>query len=428
MTLTSWTAPVRRAMAGACAAAALVTPPAHAAPRFDLVSRHGPTSVPAGYDVAAVSGNGRWVAYVVRPGGDLADGVDVSTGSETELWVKDLATGTETKVATGMCCGDALTFSRDGRWLVFDDDKPVVAGDTNNATDVHVYDTRLRRLTRVTDVRGRQLEKGAFAGVVTADGRTVVFTSYSDVLAKRGQQAPPCAVYKYSFATRRTTPVLVAGQPVCAFTGEIAVNADGRYVALVSMEPLDRADGIASQDVYRIDTVRGTATLVSEPRVNQNTEEHSADPAIDGSGRLVAWVVFGAGGSLGPTKKVMLRDVTSGRLVPVHTGLLGDATPMTDEPALSENGRWFSFTETNGNVLLAEQADAHNVYLRDLTKGVATATRIETAGSCAHASCYHPASSGAVLSGDGKVVAYLTNVAHADGDDDSNFDVYVYRQ
>lgn len=420
--------PIRLALAGACVATALAAPPAAAAPSFALVSGRGPTSVPAGYNVAAISGNGRYVAYVVRPGGDVADGVDVSTASDTELYLKDLVTKREVKVAAGMCCHHDVTLSHDGRYLVFEDYAALVPGDKNKATDVHVYDTRTRRLSRMTDVRGGELAQGALAGAVTADGTKVVFSSYSDVFAKRSQQAPPCAIYSYDLRTRRTTYVAVAGVPVCPTTHEFAVSRDGRYLALTTMDPLVRGDGLASLDVYWVDTAKQRAVLVSEPRLAGNPEQDSRRPHIDGAGRLVTWLAYASKGAV-PGNRVMLRDVQSGTLIPVHYGTLADATPDAQEPRLSANGRWLTFTESNLAVPLLDQVDHHAVWIRDLTKGIETTRRIEALASCTdHASCAHPASNGAVLSADGKAVAYLTNGTHDAGDTDHSFDVYVHRQ
>lgn len=423
---------------GTAVALALAPLPADAATTYHLVSTSRSPGMPASYyPHTAISGNGRYVAYhVVHNDASVMD-LPVPCCHESipktveELWLADLATKKQVKVLTGNCCINELSLSRDGRYLVFESySTDVVPNDKNEARDVYVYDSKTRKTTRIVGNAGQELNKGAYAGVVSPDGKTVVYVTDSDVLNKRNQQAPPCSLYKYSIQTRKSVPVLVGGKPVCAFTGQIAVSSDARYLAIMAMDAYVREDA-SGQDVYWIDTVAQRAVLMSGTAVasQSGVNEQNDSPTIDGSGRYVAFVsgTF-TPFSLRTDKTVLLRDVRSGALVDVSTGTMGAATPAVEDPRLSEDGKVLTFLEQHGDAPAASPFDLRTVWVRDLTKDIASTERLEPIGACADPDCTHPSSQNAVPSANGKVVAYITNSGHAQGDDDHAFDVYVARR
>lgn len=433
---------MRARLAVVTALAGLLVPlaPAHAATTYELVSvARTPGTRASYYPATAISGNGRYVAFLTSYNELSAPPFEppvpccVPGQSPTvqELWLADLVTKKHVKVMTGYCCINAITLSHDGRYLVFDSyEKTVVPGDKNEMPDVMVYDRTTRRMTRMLDVRGRELNKGAYGGVVTADGRYVVYNSYSDVYAKHNQQEPPCSLYKYDLKTRRTRHVEAGGKPVCAFTSDFAASRDGRYLAVVTMDALSRDDA-TGQDVYWVDTVAKRAVLMSDPGTTgaQNATGENISATIDGSGRLVAFV----SGALTPfslrtDRTVIVRDVRSGKVIDVNTGLAGAAATATEDPRLSDDGRWLTFLDNHGEVPAANTADLRAVYVRDLTKGIDATTRLEPLGGCVKAECTHPASQNAVPSANGKVIAYLTSSGLDDDDADHAFDVYVARR
>jgi WD40-like Beta Propeller Repeat len=89
-------------------------------------------------------------------------------------------------------CSDTPSISADGRYVAFSSDAPdVVAGDTNDAQDVFVHDTRTITTTRVSvaaDGSQATCETEGFCSrdpVISADGRYVAFQSRSSTLVRR---------------------------------------------------------------------------------------------------------------------------------------------------------------------------------------------------------------------------------------------------
>ena len=417
-----------RLAAVAVLAALAVTPlPARAATTYQLVSTaRGPGAPATYYPHTAISGNGRYVAFKVSYSDASPDPLNppaVGSPTTTELWYADLVTRKQVKVMTGYCCIDAISLSRDGRYLVFESyEKTLVPNDKNERTDVFYWDAKTGKISRIVGVAGQELNQGAMGGVIAPDGNTIVYVSSSDVLNKRNQQAPPCTIYKYSLRTRKTTPVVIGGKAICAFpAGEIAVSTDARYLAITTMDQYAREDASAL-DVYWVDTVGKRFALMSETATasTNGSNENNENPTISGNGRLVGFV----SGTITPfslriDRTVLLRDVQTGRFIDVSTGLTSAGALATEDPRLSEDGNWLTFLDNHGEVPLAGHADQHAVYVRDLRKDITSTERIEPLGS---------ASQNAVPSANGKVIVYITNESH-DGDSDNGaFDVYVARR
>ena len=417
---------VRSLLAASAIVAAAVAQPAAAATKFEWVSTgRDPGSVVAsgGRTVLGMSGNGRFVAFRVSYTDTPEDGLNLPPliNAKQELWLADLQSKKQTKVADldplyGLQY--RITLSYDGRYLAFTSgDARLVPRDTNSRMDVYLYDARANRVRRMLDVNGDQLTEGATGGIVTSDGKFVIYESRSDVLAKHNQQAPPCTVYKHSLVTNTTTPVVVSGIPICTHSdGHISANRDGRYIAVTTLSAFSREDNM-SRDVYWIDTVARRAVMITAPELNgDNKAQEPWTPMLDGSGSIVAYEYQGQGIS-----QIIVRKVKNGSVIDVTSGLLGPGSAYLEDPQLSEDGRWLTYSDSSATA-------TPSVYVRDLTKDLSATTRLEPFGECVSERCGAPVSRAAVPSANGKTIAFLTFTGHAAGDDDYGPDVYVARR
>jgi Tol biopolymer transport system component len=77
-----------------------------------------------------------------------------------------------------------LSISGDGRYVAFGSDASnLVPGDTNNETDVFVYDRQTGETTRVSVASdGAQGDRSSSDPDISADGRYVAFASFADNL------------------------------------------------------------------------------------------------------------------------------------------------------------------------------------------------------------------------------------------------------
>ena len=94
-------------------------------------------------DTPAISGDGRYVAFVTDSTGLVAGG----NSNYYQVYVRDRTTGATVRASTkpngtqGTDDSGHPSLSSDGRYLAFESDSPgLVAGDTNEWTDVFVRD------------------------------------------------------------------------------------------------------------------------------------------------------------------------------------------------------------------------------------------------------------------------------------------------
>lgn len=132
------------------------------------------------YTSPRISDDGRYVAFV----SDATNLVQDDTNGQRDVFVRDLVLNTTTRASLsdtgtqsiGSC--DNPSISGDGRYVAFycsaDD---LVAGDTNNGSDVFVRDRELGRTRRVSLLPGGSQVVGTFVdvGAMSPDGRYVSY-------------------------------------------------------------------------------------------------------------------------------------------------------------------------------------------------------------------------------------------------------------
>ena len=138
-----------------------------------------------GADYPSLSADGRYAVYSawVQHGDNWPD-------HHFEVYVRDLAKGTETLVSAGLpgttTTGDSLNgrMTADGRWIYFDSTAAnLVPGDTNGSGDVFRRDLRSGRTERVSlAADGSQSAGASYDPYVDDRGTTVVFTSEDGTL------------------------------------------------------------------------------------------------------------------------------------------------------------------------------------------------------------------------------------------------------
>jgi hypothetical protein len=132
-------------------------------------------------DTPAISGDGRYVAFQTTATNLVAG----DTNGAWDIFVHDRQTGTTTRVsvdntgveANGMSIGASI--SADGRYVTFASDATnLVAGDTNGARDVFVYDRTTGGIVRASvDTAGTQGSGASTFPEIGRDGRFVAFES-----------------------------------------------------------------------------------------------------------------------------------------------------------------------------------------------------------------------------------------------------------
>jgi len=130
---------------------------------------------------ARFSPDGRYIVFE----SDATNLVAGDTNNRVDIFLKDLATGAITRLSTTADGAEAnnhsydVRFSPDGRYIVFESDATnLVAGDTNNCTDIFLKDLVTGAVTRLpTTADGAEANNHSTNARFSLDGRYIVFES-----------------------------------------------------------------------------------------------------------------------------------------------------------------------------------------------------------------------------------------------------------
>ena len=415
----------------------------------------GEGSVEGNVVVSAVSGNGRYVAfdssYPLIPD-------DVNQMSD--IYVRDLVTDSLELISMGFDGTPAVgaptisrpshvyanglsqdpSISSSGRFIAYTSSATnLVVGDTNGLDDVFVYDAKKRVTERVSvDSSGTQGPLQSDAPSISADGRTISFTSLSDTFGE-GDDNLYHDVFVHDIRTNRTTlvtrgtngeaaqspcPPLLPATPVspevkqaCIFVeGPLsAISGDARYVTFDSASSnLVADDSNGGTDVFVRDLREGTTERVSvasdgsqaEPWVYSRATERvrsslaetngqGAGSTISQDGRFVVFfsnalnlvpnpnggnpqLPFVAGGAI---DQVYLRDLKTNRTTKVSVDSRGApvfGAQFLYVPTISADGRFVSW---NGTMKATGGSGPSGILRHDVASGETRAVSYFTNGN-----------------------------------------------
>lgn len=206
----------------------------------------------------AISADGRFVAF----SSSASDLVGGDSGLHDDVFVRDLLTRTTTRVSVGLggaeADGDSVSpaISADGRYVAFASTASnLIAGDSNGASDVFVFD-RLTRTTKRASVSnaGVQGNLGSYAPAIDGDGSRVAFESLAtNLTAGDSGRARDVFVRDIPSATTTRVSVSASGAEGDAESCESAISADGVVVAFSSLAGnLVAGDTNGASDVFAV--------------------------------------------------------------------------------------------------------------------------------------------------------------------------------
>jgi len=196
---------------------------------------------------------------------------------------------------------------------------------------------------------------------------------------------------------------------VSAGVPTVAVSADGRFVAFVSLARLAAADDNTTEDIYVLDLATGRITLESATAAGRSSEGTSQHPRVSGDGRILVFSTVAAslvGASVEAIgAQVLRRDRLSGATVLVsHTPAGTPGNGWSGLPDISEDGRFVVFESRATDLVAGGDANGagSDIYLFDAADGAIHRVSVSTAGE-------QPAtgqSASPAISGSGRVVAF----------------------
>lgn len=129
-----------------------------------------------------LSADGRFVVFESEAS-NLAVG---DTNNKVDIFVHDRQTGKTTSVSSRADVGNGNSYdaaiSADARYITFASDASnLVAGDTNDRTDIFRYDRQTETLTRISE-NSTSANGGSYAPIIAPDGQSIVFYSTANNL------------------------------------------------------------------------------------------------------------------------------------------------------------------------------------------------------------------------------------------------------
>lgn len=322
------------------------------------------------------------------------------------------------------------SISADGRYVAFQSlANNLVLGDTNDVSDVFVYDRLNATTTRVSiDSTGAEGNDFSAAPSISSDGRYVAFASGASNLVP-GDTNGGNDVFVHDSETGATTRVSVASGGAQARNGGYypSISGDGRYVAFQS-GAIDLVPGDTNglDDIFVHDRQTVTTIRVSVDSSGAEANDSSWFPSISGDGRYVTFYSSATNLVTRNTQgftHIFVHDCQSGAttLVSVDSNDVpgnGNGGPSW----ISSDGRYVAFASFASNLVPGDTNLTKDIFVHDLQTGATTRVSVNSSGG---QSSYY--SDSPAISSDGR---YVTFRAYGDdlvpGDTDIVTDIFVH--
>jgi len=395
----------------------------------ELVSRQNDTAAGVGADFGqTVAESGSLGSQNIMS----ADGrylVFASTGSPTQIWLRDRQTGTTTQVSShqgnpGMADCKDPAISADGRYVVFLSSGQFGAFFQQNGGNDQVFLRDMTGPNLVLVSRGPSANQGANNDAqhpVVANTGAVAWASAATDLpgGSMGFQ-----VYRRLLGVNTVSLVshkngAAAGVGSTTACGIPVISSDGRYVAFVGQSS-DVGGAVATggaQQVYRRDMNLADGVELVSRKFGGGMLEGGAGtsngPSISADGNRIAWQALNSPDLTNPAalnqNSPFVRDMTGGNTSLVSLTLAGTPAPFGGGlPRISADGDTVAFSSSDlGLVTPAPPAGSYG-YFRKLSTGttvLASRSATGTPAIIAGNRCW--------VNGDGTLAAFLTTTTGA---------------
>jgi hypothetical protein len=310
--------------------------------------------------------------------------------------------------------------SGDGRYVVFRSATTnLVAGDTNNATDVFWLDSDDGGLERINLGPGNIQGLGGATTTlptVSDDGNVIAYSSnQNNLVAGDSNNAADIFVRDRAGATTARVSVDSAGAQANSASGFPVVSANGRFVVFTSLATnLVAGDSNGFQDVFRHDRQSGQTELISQSSAGAGANGNSFTSAISADGSVIAFASAASNlvsGDNNARTDIFVRDVNLGTTTVVSitsSGQLGNGT--SSGPSISADGQFVTFLANSNNLVSGDSNNREDVFRHDRLSGETLRMSVDPAGRQADTTPPATVTAGQI-SPDGSRVAFETTAA-----------------
>jgi Tol biopolymer transport system component len=381
-----------------------------------------------GHSYAPVAdSDGRLVAFESA----APDLIEDDANDVTDVFVRDVDAATTVRVSVDPLGEDPNgashnpSISADGSKVAFwSTASDLVPDDTNGAADVFVRDLATQTTSRVSvAASGGDPDGASHHPSISADGTHVAFVSTASNLVSSIGNGTAAYLYVRDLVsgTTQVASVGAAGPVPVDGRARHAIDRDGSAVAFFTASAAVPEDTNGFTDVFVRDLGAGTTVRASVALGGANPNGNSGGPSLSYNGRRVAFssaatnLVTDAGP---PSGDVYVRDLDSGQTTLISQSTAGEpANYGSLAPAISGDGTRVVFWTLATN-LDPSDGFGTDIYMRNLTAGT---TSLISFGSWIN-------STGATISGDGHVVVYRSlspTIGHVHYDSNGFSDIYL---
>lgn len=321
----------------------------------------------------AISADGRFVAFE----SNSTNLVSGDTNNTSDIFLHDRLNGNTTRISvdsTGQE-GDRPSLnpsiSADGRLIAFESNSTnLVAGDTNNTSDIFIRNIETNTTTRVSvNSTGNQGNIGSFNPSISANGRFVAFDSLADNLVA-GDTNSTRDIFVREIQTNTTTRVSVNSSEIQANFGSIsaAISADSRFVAFQSnASNLVTGDTNGTSDIFVYDRLTNTTSMASMNSTGDRANRSSFKPSISADGRFVAFDSLAdnlAAADTNGTNDIFVRDKDTATTTRISVNSENQGADITSfNPAISAMGNVIAFDSFATNLVPQDTNSSRDVFI-----------------------------------------------------------------
>lgn len=336
---------------------------------------------------------------------DLVPG---AAAGSVSIWVKDLATGTVELVSSSAAgeqangTSEAPKFSADGTKIAFVSSADnLVADDKNDCRDLFVKDLATGTVTRVSVAAdGTEADSDTTGFAFSPDGTRIAFCSAATNLGTTASD-PDFAIWIKDLGTGAVTRVAAHGEnPVW--------SPDGTRIAFSSYaSDLVAGDGNGTSDVFVLTLATGEITRVSTDGLGGESDGDSRSVVFSPDGAKIAFVstaddlVAGDGNGVAD---VFVKDLTTGAVTRVSTDAGGNGgNDASSDPVFSADGGSVLFTSSASDLVSGDSNGVGDVFVKNLATGAIEIVSATTGGAASDGDSFSVA-----VSSDGEHVAFVS--------------------
>lgn len=263
--------------------------------------------------------------------------------------------------------------SDDGRYVVFTSAASNFSeGDTNNSLDVFVHDRQTGGTYAISmDGDGNFGDNHSYNAVISRDGSFIAFRSFAtNLVANDTNNSSDIFLFQVSNGALTRVSVSSFGVEAGGDSNQPQLSDDGRYVVFTSAASnLVGSDSNSLPDVFLHDTETGSTTIISRTTGGLIANGYSLDPAISGDGRFVAFRSSATNLVASDTNSmddifVYDRDLSTMERVSVNSKGVESAA-VSRAPQISEDGQFVSFISDTTNMGSIDKNNVSDIFVFD---------------------------------------------------------------